>query len=161
MKQAIGTTSLFKIILVFTFLFAAFLSVAINYNKVYRMKNEALYIIEKYEGVTQTSIPIINNYLKNNGYNIQGNCGIDYPYGVKDLNSNDVEKSAPNTKYYYCLNEYCKNGACNVNKKGDNQIYFQAKFFFKFNLPFFEDLATFKITGETKGIKFYNETQRL
>jgi len=33
MKQAVGTTTVFKLVLAFTLLFSAFLAVAITYNK--------------------------------------------------------------------------------------------------------------------------------
>ena len=68
MKETVSTMTLFKIIIVFTFLFAAFLSVAILYNKVYKLKNQTISIIEKYEGVTDKSTPIIISFLNSTNY---------------------------------------------------------------------------------------------
>ena len=39
MKSTVTTSETFKYILVFTFLFAAFLALAITYNRVYKLKN--------------------------------------------------------------------------------------------------------------------------
>ena len=75
MKQATTTSTMFKAILAFTILFAAFLAIAIVYNKAYKMKNEIISIAEKYEGFNPTAVRIVNNYLKNNGYRTTGNCG--------------------------------------------------------------------------------------
>ena len=67
MKSSITTTQVFKYVLLFTFLFAIFLALAITYNKVFKMKNETISIIEKYEGVVKgkKSLEIVNNYLFN------------------------------------------------------------------------------------------------
>ena len=157
MKEAVGTTTIFKLVLAFTLLFSGFLAISITYNKVYKLKNETVSIIEKYEGVNRKSLRIINNYLHNSGYNIKGHCESG-EYGVKDLNYEDYELAKNNEEYYYCLNYYCKNRTCSLN---DNQIFYKVKVFFKFNLPFFGDLTTFKVTGDTKAIKLYNRNQKL
>ena len=162
MKQTVTTTSLFKIILVFTLLFAAFLALAINYNKAFKMKNETLSIIEKYEGINNKSLEIINNYLDNNSYTIKKSCEDD-EYGMADLSNNRLEKAVGNTKYYYCVSYYCDAVGCRINDAktpNGNQIYYKMKLFFKFNLPVFGDLFTFDITGETKGITLYDESQK-
>lgn len=155
MKSTVTTSESFKYILVFTFLFAAFLALAITYNRVFKQKNEIISIMEKYEGISTTSLNIINNYLKTTGYSIKGQCEVN-EYGIKDLDNNIYEK-VTNTKeeYYYCLSDKLLK-----NDNGD-KIYYDIKLFFKFNLPFVGDLFTFKITGETKEIKYYSTKQRL
>lgn len=159
MKQSTTTTTMFKAILAFTILFAAFLAVAITYNRVYKLKNETISILEKYEGVSKKSLNIINNYLINSGYETLGKCE-EGEYGVKDLDSYEYELAKSNEKYYYCLSYYCDNRMCRINSN-NNKIVYNVKFFFKFNLPYFGDLFTFKITGETKSIKLYSENQKL
>lgn len=164
MKQAITTSTIFKAILAFTILFAAFLSVAIIYNKVYKLKNQTISIIEKYEGVTTKSLSIINNYLRNSGYDTTGNCEIG-DYGVSDLNKTTYEKVASNKKeYYYCLSYYCSSKGCKISDKkspNGNTILYKTRLFFKFNLPIFGELTTFNISGETKEIKLYDESQKI
>lgn len=163
MRETTGTMTMFKIVLGFTLLFAAFLAVAITYNKVFRIKNETLSILEKYEGVNDKSLVIINNYLKESGYDIKGKCESG-EYGVADLTNDDYELAMNNKDYYYCLSNYCQGSSCNINDSSlpnGNLIYYKLKFFFKFNIPIIGELATFKITGDTKGIKLYTEGQKL
>jgi len=163
MKQSMSTTSIFQLVLGFTLLFTAFLAVAITYNRVIRLKNETIAIIERYEGVSNKSISIINNYLKEGGYNILDNCE-DGEYGVYDLTKDSYELSQPNKKYYYCLYYFCEADSCKINDPktpNGNHIYYKIKLFFKFNIPFIGELMTFKINGDTKGIKLYQESQKL
>ena len=150
MREAIGTQTVFKTILIFTFLFAGFIAVAITYNKAYKLKNETINILEKYEGVNTQSLNIINNYLDSSGYVSKNKCDAD-EYGVIDLNDSVYELAKSNKTYYYCLKSEVKN----------NQIFYKIKLFSRFNLPFVGDLFYFRITGETKGIKLYSEKQKL
>jgi len=164
MKQTIATTTIFKAVLAFTIIFSAFLVMAIAYNKAFKLKNESLSIIEKYEGVTLgtggsvKSIKLINNYLSNSGYTTKGNCETG-EFGVPDLNNAKYEIAIANKKYYYCLKSYCKNGICAISN--NNKIFYKITFFYKFNLPFLGELVTFKITGETKQIQLYSTNQIL
>ena len=168
MKNTVTTSEIFKYILLFTFLFAAFLALAITYNRVFKLKNETISIIEEYEGVSNISLNIINNYLNNNGYSTKGQCELN-EYGIKNLDSMDPELvTNTNEKYMYCLKYYCDpdsqcrvGGESNPNAPNNNYIYYNVKLFFKFNLPFIGELFTFKISGETKGIKYYSVNQRL
>lgn len=158
MREATGTTTTMKMALAFTILFAAFLAIAITYNKAFKLKNESLSILEKYEGVSDKSLSIINNYLKNNGYNTKGKCKTG-EFGVTNLDNTVYESANNNTNYYYCLSSFCSNNTCKIGN--NNQIYYHVKLFFKFNLPFFGDISTFTVDGETKPIKLYLESQKL
>ncbi len=163
MKQMVSTTTLFKIVLVLTFLFAGFLAAAIVYNKAFRMKNESISIIEKYEGLTPKSIGIINNYLYNNGYNTKGTCE-DGEYGLSSLSSTTLELSDDGKRYFYCVDFHCLNGRCRIDNNADsrpngNKIYYDFRLFFNFDLPFLGDLLTFSITGESKGVNYYSGDQ--
>ncbi len=163
MKQTVSTTTLFKAILVFTILFAAFLAIAIVYNKAYKMKNESVSILEKYEGTTDKAISIINNYLDNSGYVTKGKCEANEEYGMKDLESGRLELAKNNETYYYCVKARCTTSNCTLNTSTDrgNRIYYNFKLFFKFNLPFLGEFMTFEINGETKGINLYDNNQLL
>lgn len=168
MKTTVSTSNTFKYVLLFTFLFAAFLALAITYNKVYKLKNEIITIVEKYEGAQTTGLSIINNYLKSNSYITKGTCEIG-EYGVTSLTGNSYEKvSSTKKEYLYCLSYYCEpdsrckiGGTNNSSAPNGNNIYYKVKLFYKFNLPFFGDIITFKVTGETKAIKYYSTKQKL
>ena len=155
MKSTVTSSEMFKYILLFTLLFAAFLALAITYNRVYKQKNETISIIEKYEGVTNKSLKIINNYLINSSYKTKGQCEIG-EYGMKSLEDTSLESvSDRREKYYYCLSDYV------VLNENIDRIYYKVKLFFKFNIPFFGELFTFRITGESKGVQYYDTNQRL
>ena len=155
MKQTVTTTTMLKYILAFTILFSAFLALAITYNKVFKLKNESISIIEKYEGISNNSLNIINKFLQNHGYATKGDCNIG-EYGVSNLDNPSYEKvTNENMQYYYCMSNEVK------NLTNGDKIYYKVKFFYKFNIPMVGDLFKFKITGETKGIKYYSQTQKL
>lgn len=157
MKITTTTTTLFKMVLVFTLLFSAFLALTITYNRVFKLKNESISILEKYEGTTN-AVGIINNYLKNSGYTTKGRCDSD-GFGVNDYDNSTPQKVRDGETYYYCFNYHCDKPACNIGDK-DNKIYYEIKLFYNFNIPILGDFATFKITGETKAVKLYSESQK-
>ena len=149
MKETIGNTFVIKLVIVFTLLFSAFLALAISYNKVFRMKNEVLSIIEKYEGINDTSLNVINNYFYSNGYTTTNGCPDDY-MGVNNFEEEAVE-AVSGEKYYFCYKETkvrSNNGAnANIKKKVYDVIVF-----YKFYLPIVGDIFTFNIKGQTKTI---------
>ncbi len=55
MREAIGSTFIFKIAIFFIFFFVAFLSIAINYSQAFRTKNDIINHIEQSEGINNTS----------------------------------------------------------------------------------------------------------
>ncbi len=142
MREAIGSETIFKAVILFTLIFAAFITVAITYNKAYKMKNEAMFILEKYEGVNDQSVSIINNFLSHNGYNTMGVCESD-EVGVPSLDDSATKSGNGKDKYYYCMKTTSKGG----------KSFITIKVFFKFGLPIFGDLMTFQVTGETKGLR--------
>ncbi len=138
MRESIGTTWTFGLVLTFILLFSAFLSLAINYSRVFKVKNETLSILEKYEGYTQTSREIINKYLKYSGYNGTGSCPTGYTGESSLDNTGKTMPKSNNNKYAYCI------------KKNENQ--YDIILFFNFNLPIFGQLGGFNIAGQTKQI---------
>lgn len=105
MRQSIGATWILQLVIVFMLIFVGFLALSINYTKAFRIKNEVLSIIEKYEGISsgeKGSIAIINNYLRHNNYQTMGTCESG-SYGVADLSNNTVIATSDRSKYYYCV----------------------------------------------------------
>ncbi len=160
MREGTSLTTLIGVLVAFTLIFAAFVCLAIVYNKAYRLKNESISILEKYEGATTKSLNIINNYLSKSGYNTKGACGVG-EYGNTDLSNTTLELvTTSDKKYFYCLAENCTEGNCNLISS-NNKIYYKFKLFFKFNLPYFSDLLIFTVSGETKKIRFFDLNQKL
>lgn len=145
MREAIGTTWTFQLIIVFILIFSCFLSLVISYSKAYSLKNEVLTMIEKYEGISKNSsnvegnAEIINNYLWQNAYKAKGKCPEGW-MGALDIQSVNYETSVSNKDYYYCFQEA---------KFSNNDIYYNVRLFYKFNLLVLGDITTFKVEGRT------------
>ncbi len=149
MKEVSSSTWIFSLVITFIFLFTCFLTLSISYSKAYKMKNELLTILEKYEGLTADSHVIINNYLEYNGYKTMGKCPIDY-YGEDTLKSSphNINQAETNKNYYYCIQK--------INE-GNNKSNFKIKIFYKFNLPVIGEITTFSVSGTTNSIINHSE----
>lgn len=141
MRETIGTSWVYGLALTFTLLFSGFLVLIINYSQVFIYKNDVVEILEKYEGYTETSQTIINNYLSTSGYKTKGSCPEGY-YGATDLEGSGNTNSSGT--YYYCL-------------KLDGTKY-DVILFYKFNLPVIGDIITFQIGGETNNMIISKDT---
>ena len=149
MRDAVGSTWVFGLVITFTLIFAAFLALALTYAKAYRMKNEMATIIEKYEGITTNdnlsnmgSVSIINQYLKNNGYKAKGSCKIG-EYGADSLDSNTLSLvSNTGTQYHYCI-------TYETNTYYKCTFIFKLRVFYDFNLPVLGQIRKFAINGQT------------
>lgn len=70
MREAIGGTILLYIVLIFLFVYIAFMAIVINYGRVFRSKNSVVTYIEQYEGLSDNTIDVINsNVIVKQGYN--------------------------------------------------------------------------------------------
>ena len=153
MRDAIGSTWIFSLVISFTLIFAGFLVLALSYSKAYKVKNEMTSIIEKYEGLTQNdtlnnkgSIQIINQYLQNAGYRTLGNCPVG-SYASDDLTLNSLVKitsTNSSNKYYYCISYDTDHNKCST--------IFKITVFYDFNLPILGQLTKFSITGQSNEI---------
>lgn len=142
MREVSGSTWVFQLMIIFILIFACFLCLVINYSKAYRVKNEVLSIIEKYEGMNSTSQGIINNYMRGESYLTVGGCP-DGWYGAS-INSDNIEEARPNQKYSYCFTD---------SYTSDGLIYYNLIVFYKFNLPFLGDIMTFEVEGTTESFQ--------
>lgn len=138
MKAVSESTWTFQMIIFFILIFACFLTLVLNYNKAYTIKNRMLSIIEKYEGVTSTSADLINDYIYNKGYTNTGKCPENWMGAITLDGEYEISKS--DSEYYYCFNRNYKN----------NLQYYDIKVFFKFNLPVIGNIANHEIDGTTK-----------
>jgi hypothetical protein len=149
MREAIGGTWIFSIVIVFIVLFSSYLALSINYSKAFKVKNGIINIIEKDEGISGTSTGEISTYLSNIGYNVYGSC--DTSNGEKGYENSTGEFT---TKYKYCVTTISPN----TNENNDlPKTYFKVTVFFRIDLPILGSIFVFPITGETKAI-YYAKT---
>lgn len=139
MREVSGSTWVFQLMIIFILIFACFLCLVINYSKAYRVKNEMLSIIEKYEGISSTSESIINNYLQGEAYITTGSCPDGEWNGVL-IENDGYELARSGQKYNYCFME---------STSSNNRKYYEIIVFYKFNLPFIGDIMTFQVRGTT------------
>ena len=71
MRESIGGTLLFWIVLFFMTIFIAFLAAVIQYSKVYKIKNNMLNFLEQKEGIG-SDIDVFERELIKNGYPSNG-----------------------------------------------------------------------------------------
>ncbi len=148
MRQAIGTTWILQLVIIFMLIFVAFLALTINYTKAFKIKNELVSMIEKYEGIgdggSTGAMRIIDNYLIYNNYTVQGACEEGKEYGVTNLSNHTMESARKGRKYYYCVRKI------NTSKVSTpNRSKYGVRIFFHFSLPVIGDLFTFSVEGTT------------
>ncbi len=137
MREAIGGTWLFVIVVVFVMFFTGYLCLAINYSRAYNVKNEIIDIVEREEGYTDEVEEKIDKYLANVGYKTSGKCDDDYTGGGRIYEGN---------KYVYCYKPFATGGE---DTDQAYSVYYKVEVFFKIDFPIFEDLFTFGIKGDS------------
>ena len=154
MREAIGGTWLFGLVITFIVFFASFLAVSINYSKAFNVKNNVVDLISKYEGNNPCARYHIANYLRTTGYLVTGSCpkkndkinGVINPYNYIGYDQYGNKTSG---KAYFCISEDATDNSSNINKN-----FYRVIVFFKINLPLFGDITTFRIKGETESIYY-------
>ena len=163
MRNTIGGTWVFALVIVFTLIFASYIALTINYSRSFRVKNEVLSIIEKSQGMTEDGVSLINNYLAQSGYKTLGKCkkqtGV-LVYGVKSLaapvNASSVEKMVEGKQYYYCFSKISS-----YHSYYKTRAYYRITLFFHFDLPVLGDISTFDVDGQTSEIDATYDSKEL
>lgn len=146
MRQAIGTTWVMQLVIIFMLIFVAFLALTINYTKAFKVKNELVSLIERNEGIQESndgSIHLINNYLEYNNYTTRGSCA-EGEYGVSNLHDNVITAAVPGEKYHYCVQKINTSTPTTPRR-----AKYKIRIFFQFSLPVVGDLFTFSVEGTT------------
>jgi len=181
MKASFSNTWLLMLIVIFTFIFAGYMAVTISYTHAFKLKNEALTIVEKHRGMTNkvgVSLPssinpgetvtgnlgtlqTINAYLVGMSYKIKYHC----PSSDNNISGyTDVSE-------WYGVRDLNVDSSVSVDKNpsGNNYYYCYAKvvkntgngrklsyyrlvFFYRLEVPILGDLHTFEIDGITNNI---------
>src|SRR5574344_713052 len=108
-------------------------------------------MIERYEGLTDTGITVIDNYLQTSGYSQMGHCPAGW-IGAKNLEGivNGFEwVNDTGSNYYYCINK-----VTGYHTLYPQRSYYRVKLFFKFELPVLGQISTFDVDGQTSEIDY-------
>lgn len=148
MREAVGSTFLFKLMIIFIFFFASFLAIAINYSQAFRVKNQVINLIEQYEGLDDVNENRIFNLLNSSGYHRIANCDCT----TADCNSRNADANGAVVRNN---SGTPANGLCIRRLKTGNSgedVYYRVTTFVSFNLPIVGNFFTFPVRGETKVI---------
>ena len=143
MIESFGGAFMIKLVLIFIVLYVSFMAVAVNYAKAFRVKNNVINILEQNQFVIGTdNIDIIDDYLKNVPYNLNGNSSI----------SSDCDVSFGSNGSNKVLTQ---NGVCITKFGSDTDFYYRVTSYISIEFPFFDIYMTLPINGETKMISIH------
>lgn len=135
MKEAIGSSFVLDLIIVFTGIFIALYVGSLSYTKGFKVRNRIIDIIEQHEGYTNDAKNEITSDLKKIGYRVVDNVS------CKNRNNATLISSRYNT-HNYCVYEYTeKNGK-----------YYGVTVFIHIDIP---------IIGKFINIPLYSETRTI
>ena len=135
MRESFGGAFMIKLVLVFIVIYISFMAVAINYAKVFRVKNNVINILEQYQydGTSgNLAVQKIEEYLPKVPYDETGNTSV-----INDCNSQS--------------GQLLERGVCivaNANSSGSNK-YYKVTVYISIDFPFFDLHFTIPISGET------------
>ena len=140
MREAFGGTFMIELLLIFLAIYIAFIAVALNYAKAFRVKNHIIDMIEQKEGIDSYSdnngiIGEINTYLSQFGYFVT-----------------IPNKSEDNIHCYsngYCIEEFA--GTSSI--EGISAKYYKVTTYMRVEFPFFDLNISIPIQGETRMIQ--------
>lgn len=145
MREAIGGTWLFQIVIFFVLLFTGYMCLTINHSKAFNVKNNIINTIEREEGVdlnnpeNDEAIKKIVTYLKDNSYRTTGKCPDDY-VGFNRDGKLDSRNSA------FCLKEQEARSGSELPAMS----YYRIIVFYQLDLPIFRSVFEFRVSGDTK-----------
>lgn len=146
MREAIGGTAIFQIVIFFILLFTGFICLSINHSKAFNVKNMIINTLEREEKIDLSNteddqaIKEIVKYLKANSYRTTGICPDEYT-GINREGKVDSRNSA------FCIK--AENVAKNASEFPEMN-YYRVVVFYQLDLPIFKSLFEFKVSGDTK-----------
>lgn len=132
MKEAMGTTMVFNLIIIFVSVFIVLLVGSLAYSKGFKVRNKIIDIIERNDGYNTTAKSQIDENLSNIGYYLMLNKTCDSHNGTQPLPNN--------SSYRYCIYEY-------NTSKGK---YYGVKVFIHFDFPIISGFIEIPLYGETR-----------
>ena len=141
MRDAFGGAFSIKLALFFLMLYVAFMCVAINYARAFRVKNQIINMIEQNEGYDNELDGKIVEYLQGTGYSVITTNKISpelETLAAKKCTSNDGKLKAPG----YCIAE-----------KSTDPRYYLVETYLLFELPIIGIDFPIAVRGETRRIE--------
>ena len=158
MKESIGGTWLFTIVIAFIALFTTFVSVTTNYARCFKIKDDVVDRIAANQGINEESITQIRERLRNLGYSSTGNCPTDgrcwWGFSVSD---SSLSPSSYGSDINFCIRRTDIVPKKSIGPDGEAlgtadrfpQSYYSVVIFFKLDWPILRQLFEIKVAGET------------
>ncbi len=172
MREAIGGSFLFQIVIFFVLLFAGFMCLTINQSKAFNVKDKIIQTIQSYNGIEMatscvnsndnTEICEIANYLNESAYRVTGECPTDEYINDEKVTYHGFSRNgkSDDKNPAFCIakiesdkniqNRICGNGGNCVMNELPNVLYYRVIVFYQLDLPIFHNIFNFKIKGDTK-----------
>ena len=166
MREAIGGTWLFQIVIVFILLFTGFMCLTINRSKAFNVKDQIIQTIQNYNGIDLNSeyeegdtgaFAEIVDYIQENSYRTSGNVPANELVNGEQVSyvcyNRDGHQSSSNP--VFCIAKInVDNEACAAESTCFDELpdmsYYRVVVFFQLDLPIFKELFNFRVVGDTK-----------
>ncbi len=154
MRESIGSTFLYNIIILFVIIVIGLLSATISYYKAFKVNERLLYSIDKFEGYNKLSKNEMEQYLSSIGYTYEVTGQNQCP---KTKNGGTLITST-SSKYLYCVYYHSDDRGSNeknITNRDNKPIYYNYSLisYIYVDLPI---AGKFKIPIYTKGERIYN-----
>ena len=155
MKEAIGGTWLFTLVIAFLAVFTTFVSITTNYSRTYKIKDEIIKDIEYYNGINKKSTAAVRDYIKGIGYTTHSVCPEDgdrwMGFSVNASEADGYSVPPYSGEANYCIKK-------TVTRKVEyfgSTAYYTVVVFFRIDWPMFRQMFNVKISGETAPLRSY------
>lgn len=155
MREAIGGSWLFNIVIFFVILFTGYMCLSINHTKAFNVKDDIIKIIERENGFDNL-VNISTNHdkeilksivatLQEFGYRTENKCPANDGVLVWVGFDRDGNRDTSNNKSSFCIREIQSNSS-----EMSDAVYYQVVVFYQLDLPIFNNLFRFELKGDTK-----------
>lgn len=152
MKEAIGGTWIFTIVITLITFFTCFVSISTNYARTYKIKDEIITIITNKKGINGNAITTINDRLSEIGYGSSGTCPTNEWYGFSKNRNDRLASYYDEISYCIKINEICctaANGVSSCPSGHTDSSYYSVMVFFQLDIPLAGELFKLNVEGET------------
>jgi len=159
MKDAIGGTWLFQIVIVFILLFTGFMCLSINRSKAFNVKDKIIQTIQTYNGIDlsgagSSAMDEIVDYIKDNSYRTTGVKPPDETVNGSKVSYDCFKRDVTPTesKPVFCIAHMNVKNEVGVEESFElpDMSYYRVVVFYQLDLPVFHDLFNFRVVGDTK-----------
>lgn len=154
MKEAIGGSWLFTLVITLLAFFTCFISISTNYTRTYNIKDKLVTIVTNKRGINKDAIKQINEELRDIGYGGSGTCPQDSGcwFGFNKNNDNNISSYA--SEVNYCIK---RNVVVSQRDDGTTsgaighpaQNYYSVAVFFDIDMPVIGEMFKLTVEGET------------